>query len=789
MDPKMDTGMILEDYAKLPQYNINRLLDPREFIWIFDNILVGQMTWLSGHALSQTLFTSCYILRLFEIDLKDDSSGTPTDTEGTPSPPVQFVTVVLKACVLAIAKTSGIIWNEMKKGQVYEEEDFMTNKFGVTLYDKFPSSYVVMLLDQAECWMEKLGKQWIDSHYGPESNDVYRGVMERIYYTRSSYIALSEVVAPKCSQFPQAIMSLKNVRKHIQEIRSTNILGVQVDGAFDYTVHRKLVTNTPPRAIALLSLEETFAQLDQMCGDLMSIGQALSFSDAANLMNFFIYFAGQKPAPGAFARSILQTVLYEYQVIMGSRMVQDVISESIQETVTPAPWIFELFNESSTRSRTSIEHGLSAIPEQDEDEVSLLKRQIQTKLDHFIDKAIKPFVDTLQIAGQNTSRQKRNLRKIVQLWETLQEEAELFDEEIHIVLDQIRGSQEQDNVDSTQADGSLRPFYFVSWAYHMKLWVMEWLVLLGFELELYSAFEYSMIYGYVDCVLGAHAQHLRRIQTIAESESQTGSKDSSTQKKKKKKKKKTSATEDKVSSSADTNQSDLPSDNAPLQPNTDPSSTGNASASTTTIISTPAIRAVQDMITIRLQLARGVFLILAALTKVGHLSTTPAHLSRHGLNDLETLYRHRFKAFHHLSSPELMTYENYLQRLDCEGLDAWQILEYSTDFFNQAKAGLDRLQSLSARDARVNLCEDAWRQDIKSMIKVCIANKVSIVALQKDARIIEQKEFSAGAQKRAAATVKRQSQGKDSKCRLKAPIRKLHFEWKYHSWWPVVNLA
>ncbi|KAF9209474.1 hypothetical protein BGZ49_004065 [Haplosporangium sp. Z 27] len=744
MDPKMDTGMILEDYAKLPQYNINRLLDPREFIWVFDNILVGQMTWLSGHALSQTLFTSCYILRLFEIDLKDDSSGTPTDTEGTPSPPVQFVTVVLKACVLAIAKTAGIIWNEMKKGQVYEEEDFMTNKFGVTLYDKFPSSYVAMLLDQAECWMEKLGKQWIDSHYGPESSDIYR-----------------EVVAPKCSQFPQAIMSLKNVRKHIQEIRSTNILGVQVDGAFDYTVHRKLVTNTPPRAIALLSLEE----------------------------NFFIYFAGQKPAPGAFARSVLQTVLYEYQVIMGSRMVQDVISESIQETVTPAPWIFELFNESSTRSRASIEHGLSAIPEQDEDEVSLLKRQIQTKLDHFIDKAIKPFVDTLQIAGQNTSRQKRNLRKIVQLWETLQEEAELFDEEIHIVLDEIRGPQEQDNVDSSQADGSLRPFYFVSWAYHMKLWVMEWLILLGFELELYSAFEYSMIYGYVDCVLGAHAQHLRRIQTIAESESQTGSKDSSTLKKKKKKKKKTSATEDKVSSLADTNQSDLPSDTAPLQPNTDPSSTGNASASATTIISTPAIRAVQDMVTIRLQLARGVFLILAALTKVGHLSTAPAHLSRHGLNDLETLYRHRFKAFHHLSSPELMTYENYLQRLDCEGLDAWQILEYSTDFFNQAKAGLDRLQSFSARDARVNLCEDAWRQDIKSMIKVCIANKVSIVALQKDARIIEQKEFSAGAQKRAAATVKRQSQGKDSKCRLKAPIRKLHFEWKYHSWWPVVNLA
>ncbi|KAF9402306.1 hypothetical protein BGX21_010591 [Mortierella sp. AD011] len=773
MDPKMDTGIIVEE---LPQYDINRLLNPKEFIWVFDNILVGQMTWLSGHALSQTLFTSCYILRLFEINLEDEPPISSSNAQ-EPYPPKEFVTLVLKSCTLAIAKSCALIWNEMKKGQVYEEEDFMTNKFGVTLYENFPTSSLVVMLDQAEHWMEELGKQWVDSHYRSEANDIHRGIIERIHYARSFFIALSQVVAPKCSQFPQATTLLVNIRKHVQEIKSTSVLGSQVEGAFDHTVHRKLVTYTPPRAIALLTLEETFTQLDQMCADLEFIAQALPFPDAVNLVNFFIHFGAQKPAPGAFPRSILQTILYDNQVTMGSTMIQEVIRDSIQELVSPAAWIFEIFNESPTKSDVSNSSSLETIPEHAEDDIPAQKRQVQTKLVLFIDKAIKPFVDTLQIAGQNSSRQRRNLRKIVQLWESLQEDAEFFDEEIHAVLDRIRAQQEPETVESVDSDISHRPFYFVSWVYHMKLWVMEWLLLLGFELELYSTFEYSMIYGYIDCVLGAHAQHLRRVQTVVESESLTNNKEGSILKKKKKKKKKPSSDSGTVQSSADTESAD-----------------STPASVTPTAILAPAIRATQDLVTIRLQLARGIFLILAALTRVGHLSTTPQHLASHGLNDLETLYRHRFKAFHHLSSPEAMTYQNYLHRLDCEGLDAWQILEYAGEFFSQAKAGLDRLQSFSARDARVDLCEDAWRKDIKSMIKICIANKLAIAGLQKDARVLEQKEFTAETQKRAGAILKRPSKGRDSKqtearFSFKASVRKPQFEWKYHSLWPVITLA
>ncbi|ORZ21043.1 Mak10 subunit, NatC N-terminal acetyltransferase-domain-containing protein [Lobosporangium transversale] len=839
MDPKMDTGMILDEYAARPHYDVNRLLNPKEFIWIIDQILIGQMTWLSGHALSQTLFTSCYILRVFEINLeireeKDDILKAS----------VEFVTIVLKPCVLAIAKTCALISSEMKKGQTYEEEDFMTNMFGISLYEQYPMASLVAMLDQAEYWMESEGARWIKAtNNETEAPDLIKAVMERVHYARSLFLSLFQVLAPKCSMFLQAVPQLENVRKHVECIKATHALGIEVNGAFDNTIHRKLVTNTPPRATALLTSEETFDQLDQMCVDLTRIAKALLFRDATNLFSFFVQFAGQKPAPGAFPRSVLQTALYSDGIIMGSRKVQEVIRDSIQATVTPASWLFESFDTlqhklegTTTTTSGSSSNVLESIPEHEEmeenDELSLLKRQTQAKVVLFVDKAIKPFVDTLQLAGQNTSRQRRNLRKIVQLWETFQDEAEAFDDEIHTVADEILAHEDLESymihTAAVQEGTIIRPFYFVSWVYHMKLFAMEWLLLLGFELELYSTFEISMIYGYVECVLGAHSQHLLRIQRFSESEKKHGENPLSKKRKKKKKKPlgagqntfSTPVSVENAQSAASTTQLSLEIPNATTaattvdyntKNNTTPTPTPGSVGSPSTLdshplelASTPTIRVMQEIITVRLQLACGEFLVLAALTKVGHLTTTPPYLASHGLNDLETLHQHRFKAFHHLSSPETLSYEAYLQRLNCGGFDAWQILTDATNYFSEAKSHLDRLQSMSTVEARVELSEETWRKDIKDMIKVCIASKLAIVNLLKDPRIVEQKEYREDQEKRAAIKKGKAKHGimttsirnaeiaskrVDPPYHFKNPARKPHFEWKYHAWWPVVSLV
>ncbi|KAG0040403.1 hypothetical protein BGZ82_003128 [Podila clonocystis] len=814
MDPKMDTGMIVDDYATRPQYDVNQLISPRNLIWIIDNILVGQMTWLSGHALSQTLFTSCYILRAMEI--KDDQDTTTT----TSDPPIGFTNVVLKACVIAIAKTCALIWEEMRKGQVYEEEDFMTNKFGVSMYETFPLSSTVAMLDQAEHWMDHTGAQWIEAYEGEDALAVISAVKDRILHARVSLLVMYQVLSPKCSQFQNAIPQLQVARECTKRLQASNNLGVEITDAFDHSIHRKLVTNTPPRAIALLTLDETFDQLDKMCEDLISIGHALEFTDPITLLNFFTKFGAQKPSPGAFPRSVLQTVLYDDKVIMGTRPVTEVVIEVIRETVQPLPWIFE------QDSVIQVPGQLPTIQESSGAEgINAAKRHFQLMFADFVDKATKPFVDTLQIMGQNVARQRRNLRKIVQLWETLQEQAEMLDEGLHMILTQIheleKAESAGDEESEEQQEEAPQPFYFVSWSYHMKLWVMEWMLLLGSELELYSSFEFSMIYGYCDIIMGAHARHLRRVQSVIDGEMErerkkNQDKANAAKKKKKKKKKKPAATH-----SAGV---DSPSSTAPTTP-----VISELTIITPTVeqqrAATQVVRIQQQLVTARLNLSRGTFLVLAALTKTGYLSTTPAHLASHGLNDLETLYKQRFKAFHHLSSPELLSFPAYLERLE-------YILDYAAEFFNETKKSLDDLQTLSAAEARVTLCEDAWRKDLKNMIRVCIGNKVGIAALKKDARVVElrrvrdeyfmqvqrahqvqkMKQLQKRLQGPKGKKPKSASSGESSNDAheqeqeelravlpptelmpspselFKSPRKNVVFDWKYHLRWPVIGL-
>ncbi|CAG8675700.1 5394_t:CDS:2, partial [Funneliformis caledonium] len=72
MDPKMDSGMILESDLNKPQFKLHARLRPEEVLGIID---------------------------------------------------------LLKACVLGTVKCCHLVLDEMTKGNVYEEEDFSANKY------------------------------------------------------------------------------------------------------------------------------------------------------------------------------------------------------------------------------------------------------------------------------------------------------------------------------------------------------------------------------------------------------------------------------------------------------------------------------------------------------------------------------------------------------------------------------------------------------------------------------------------------------------------------------------
>lgn len=100
----------------------------------------------------------------------------------------------------------------------------------------------------------------------------------------------------------------------------------------------------------------------------------------------------------------------------------------------------------------------------------------------YLDRIAMVFVEFFKINCHNRSRQRRMLCKVVAEWEILQEEAAGVDEVFHNLQ-----TDDQETALST-------PYYFSSWAYNIKLSMIEKILFLGFELDLYGQHEYIMIY-------------------------------------------------------------------------------------------------------------------------------------------------------------------------------------------------------------------------------------------------------------------------------------------------------
>lgn len=96
----------------------------------------------------------------------------------------------------------------------------------------------------------------------------------------------------------------------------------------------------------------------------------------------------------------------------------------------------------------------------------------------------KTFLELFRIHCQNRPRQRRLLLKSVREWQAIEQEATMIDamfQDIFLV--------------------KATPPYYSSWARFLKLMMIERILVLGFELELYSKHEYTMILWYTRIVL------------------------------------------------------------------------------------------------------------------------------------------------------------------------------------------------------------------------------------------------------------------------------------------------
>ncbi|KAI9305646.1 Mak10 subunit, NatC N-terminal acetyltransferase-domain-containing protein [Cunninghamella echinulata] len=284
MDPRMDTGMVIDE-GKRKKYDIEQVLNPLQVLWIMDKLLSCEMAWISGHSLAQTVYTCIYF---HHVPTLMDLPPPPLNTADIDS----VIQCVLKAYILASVKCCQHIWKEMISGNIFEEEDFTTNLFGLSLYDQLSDMDAFNDLSLAL----RILKTYIEGNeISDELKNNLLAIYERLSLRKSFLQALIYFEQPRCSHIHQVkkslneIMALLDNNSNKTKDPAITILGsldsgVEIEGAFDPNINRKLTTQSPPRSVSLPSSQKTYDDFLKLIQRLESICNIIKFPSVTSLM-------------------------------------------------------------------------------------------------------------------------------------------------------------------------------------------------------------------------------------------------------------------------------------------------------------------------------------------------------------------------------------------------------------------------------------------------------------------------------------------------------------------------
>lgn len=190
--------------------------------------------------------------------------------------------------------------------------------------------------------------------------------------------------------------------------------------------------------------------------------------------------------PLPYTRSLIQSLLIRYSEILGGLQVKDILLDDLSELCHPPSTLLDPVNHTAEAPQSP-------------------RYQIAKRMDWFVDRAGRAYLELYRTLIHNRSRLRRVLCKAVLDWDSLQVEAEEVDSELR----EFTGEK----VLQTEA-GMAYSFPLSSWVYFHKLRIMEWIVLLGFELEVFPPGELGGMYWYLQYYLHTRISHVARIRTF-----------------------------------------------------------------------------------------------------------------------------------------------------------------------------------------------------------------------------------------------------------------------------------
>ncbi|KAL1907463.1 N-alpha-acetyltransferase, non-catalitic subunit [Sporothrix stenoceras] len=647
MDPKMDSGCVsAEELVDNDHQQIMRSLLPAEVIGIIDQLLCLEMAWHLGYPLSQTLLTSIYMTGiliptprgLYEADYMRRNSA-----EGIKRSPAH---AILRAYCIALIKTVSDILISFKSELYFEEEDIATNTYHLPMLEDVSREEIRQVLQEARAAIVDVGDGWAEN--------VSLALEARLEFRETflTAIELAELrISPDSLKVPWTQMA-----DAVKNINESHHLGTAVPAAFNTKMQGLLASTMPPRPIVQPSFEEAVDHWSRLCKDGAEVVDILKYEDPQSLLNFVLTFQAKKPQPLGYIRVLIQSLIFADNIMLGQHSIRQIMDDDLSIVVLPANLLLDPIN----------------------DEIEVVKDPrfaLAKQMEEF----------------RNRSRSRRMLCHVLQDWEQVQMDVEDIDGLVQSTLEEVPGN----SLLAGREEGG-KPLPLSSWAFLYKIRLMEWVVQLGFELEVYQADELAGMYWYL-CYLAkrrvAHCDRIRgfTLRSLGEMRQRAGGRA-------------------------------LPGDQEAVV------------ARSLAFLRTQMLEA-----SVTWELADALSCLYAALHRTGLLKTPVRPYSTDELR-----YELRMRPFAAIGLPQLPKFEEFQKEAQQSTSSIMAILDYAEKAIGGAKKGCEALTRFTEEEAFSAHHHERWLSRTKGIHKSAIFAGLAVASLKKVVSRVEKDGGSVG---------------------------------------------
>ncbi|QDS76903.1 hypothetical protein FKW77_004092 [Venturia effusa] len=454
-DPKMDSGFLAPGEKLVDDYDIFRELLPEEVLGIMDQLLCCEMAWHEGYPLAQTVFTSHYIDTLLNFEAKTIESAQfskdGTETRGGP-----LLHLVLRTYCIALIKSCDYVLEEYMKSiqgcgtrvNLYEDEDFSAHTYA---------------------------DEWVHDQLNVCQSEPSRKIWEAIRQRLKLRVSLLHAMDTDDEE-DTPLLHWQTTATLLPAINDTHHFARPVPESFSAKIQRRLASTVPPKPMVELSFEDASAKLTQMCKDCEEAAKVVDFGieNIQRLKAFLLAFSSRKPEPLSYARACLSSTVFGCD----EEGFTDILLKDLQEIV---------FTIDPIMARTNWGYDAPLNLQTPADP----RYEMAHTINLFTKSVVrKPggYVDLFRALCSNRCRLRRSLCHVITAFEELQvSEADQLDRTLNRLV-----------------PDALHPLS--TWTYHQKLQVMEAVIQLGFELDIYLPDELAGMYWYLSILAAAHGR-------------------------------------------------------------------------------------------------------------------------------------------------------------------------------------------------------------------------------------------------------------------------------------------